>query len=770
MTQYMDYDVMIHKLEKLELFNKKYGEIDDFVFTLDEFICFPPNIKKLLQEDLSYFKTIINFYKNKTEYYIVKNVLFDKMNTPKKLKYILFSKDIIPWLKTTEFFKNFKLDINEIKNLRKWQIEALNIIKDKGYMNGIFNVIMGAGKSLFELLLIEYHFRNILTQSEQQNATYIIVSSRKSILNGIFNFNENMKDKFDKYKKLNQFNIDNFDNVIDLVNNKNLKKETKTMTDNTSNLVIINIQFLNSLMKEVNKKFFTKLIKNLKLIIFDECHNISAKRVFDFFKLIKQLNIPIIGLSATPMRTALQARKKTNEIFSIDNKNVNIIYTFDLFQGIKTNTILPFKINKYKFKGKILVNKIDDDEIYDDDETCNTENNIKDKQGFVEIEYNESDIKYNRNLVKNILENEIRYLPYRKGIGFCKDINSANEWKIYLSENVKDMRIYITHSGNKDIVEEDQYIDFKKLIPNNNMINSFLIAVGRCSEGCDIEFIDFAICLDPVKNTDIVVMLQKFGRISRVDNEDIEKRKKTHALIFDTYIEDGNKIDFTINSIIVYYNSLLQNIDKASTYYKKNIYELYKNTDININNNVSIRIKIDNDINHDTILWWDKVEDNSFEKLTNEFKYKFKNKIKDIICDDTIFINNKIEEYITIKINNEIDYNNCMFLIKDNNFAFSKIKDVFINNVNIKVVSYKQIINSIYREINNVDKILEHTKMSIVQYEKNTSGYKYNKELNISIQGVDANTAILEIVRQCFYNTISCCITIELKDNTMINI
>ena len=349
MTQSIDYNILINKLERLEDFNKEYGKIGSIIFNLDEFKCFPSNIITLLQQDISYVKKLVDFYKTKVETYITNHdninlddmnkflMCIDKKNTEKKLRYIQFSEKIIPWLKTTVFFtsiinekeikpkelkKYHKLDIIEIKNLRKWQIDALNIIKDKGYITGIFNIIMGAGKSLFELLLIEYHFRNILTQSEQQNCTYIIVSSRKSILNGIFNFNENMKDKFDKYKQLNQFNIDNFDNIIDLVNNKNLKKETNSITDNTTNLVVINIQFLNSLMKDINKIYFTKLIKNLKLIIFDECHNISAKRVFEFFKFIKKLNIPIIGLSATPMRTALQARKKTNEIFSSDESKL----------------------------------------------------------------------------------------------------------------------------------------------------------------------------------------------------------------------------------------------------------------------------------------------------------------------------------------------------------------------------------------------------------------------------------------------------------------
>ena len=556
-----------------------------------------------------------------------------------------------------------KLNIDDIKNLRQWQINALKKIAESGFFNCIFNVIMGAGKSIFELLLIEYHFKNILTNDEQQNATYIIVSSRKNILNQIFHFNDadKQKNKFKKYKELNQFNIDNFDTIVDLVNNKNLN--AKKFDENKSNLVIINIQFLKSLMKNKHSEYYNKLIKNLKLIVFDECHNISAPSVYNFFKYIKQnTSTPIIGLSATPVRTQKKAREKSQEIFSKDDNNINIIYNFDMFEGIKTNTILPFKIQKYKFKGKII--KDDDNSDNESESESNTEiddlsenREERDRKGFENINYNNNDIIYNRELVKNILNNEIKHLPYRKGIGFCKDINSANEWKKYLKNNIKNIEIYITHSGNKQIPEEDQYEGFKNLIigdDKDDKIDAFLIAVGKCSEGCDIDYLDYAICLDPIKNTDIVVMLQKFGRITRVDNENVELRKKTNALIFDTYIDDSKKrLEMTINTVITYYNSFSQNIDKNSNEYKNNLMKLYKSTQFKNkkNKDFEIRIQIDDNKNHDTIIIWDKSEDNSFEDLNKDLQDKLQEKIQDIIKDENFLkkeyeiLKNNIQQY-----------------------------------------------------------------------------------------------------------------------------
>ena len=145
------------------------------------------------------------------------------------------------------------------------------------------------------------------------------------------------------------------------------------------------------------------------------------------------------------------------------------------------------------------------------------------------------------------------------------------------------------------------------------------------------------------------------------------------------------------------------------------------------------------------------------EYLTCHYNIASKMFIPEVVASKTI------EQYIIIKINNMIEYNNCTYLIKDNNFTFSKIKNVIINNINIKIDSYKQIISYIYEQINNIDKILKNTIISIVNYEKHDNGYSYNKKIGISCQGVDANKAILEIIKQCFHNNISCEIKIELK-------
>jgi len=72
----------------------------------------------------------------------------------------------------------------------------------------------------------------------------------------------------------------------------------------------------------------------------------------------------------------------------------------------------------------------------------------------------------------------------------------------------------------------------------------------------------------------------------------------------------------------------------------------------------------------------------------------------------------------------------------------------------IKIDSYKQLINHIYNKIDDINIILKDTIMRIEKGERNTNGYKYFKDLNISIQGADVKHSILEIVRQCIINKI----------------
>jgi hypothetical protein len=71
---------------------------------------------------------------------------------------------------------------------------------------------------------------------------------------------------------------------------------------------------------------------------------------------------------------------------------------------------------------------------------------------------------------------------------------------------------------------------------------------------------------------------------------------------------------------------------------------------------------------------------------------------------------------------------------------------------------------AVYDIIGTAKKIKEKTKLNIVDGKKNDKGFHYNEKLNISIQGIDSNGTLTEILNQCHYNKIHIDCEIELKD------
>ena len=53
---------------------------------------------------------------------------------------------------------------------------------------------------------------------------------------------------------------------------------------------------------------------------------------------------------------------------------------------------------------------------------------------------------------------------------------------------------------------------------------------------------------------------------------------------------------------------------------------------------------------------------------------------------------------------------------------------------------------------------------------KKDEGYYYLEDLGISVQGIETNKAVLEIMHQCRCNDIAIIITIKLCDNSVIQI
>jgi len=129
----------------------------------------------------------------------------------------------------------------------------------------------------------------------------------------------------------------------------------------------------------------------------------------------------------------------------------------------------------------------------------------------------------------------------------------------------------------------------------------------------------------------------------------------------------------------------------------------------------------------------------------------------DIIEDD----GNKILKKITyLNIEN----------IKEFEFTKSTILQCFINNEKFDRLYYRSILDNIYNIIGDGTTIIKNSIMNIKTVKRTTEGFNYIETLGISVQGVDANKTITEIINQCCKNNIKLIMVIQLKDNNIVNV
>jgi len=105
-------------------------------------------------------------------------------------------------------------------------------------------------------------------------------------------------------------------------------------------------------------------------------------------------------------------------------------------------------------------------------------------------------------------------------------------------------------------------------------------------------------------------------------------------------------------------------------------------------------------------------------------------------------------------------------------FCNSQIVSCNINNKLCDKNKYKSILNDIYHIINSGTKIIKCTSINISTIQKRDLGFYYIDKLGISIQGVDSNKCLYEIINQCYKNNIKLKMDIRLKnkDNIVIDI
>ncbi len=72
--------------------------------------------------------------------------------------------------------------------------------------------------------------------------------------------------------------------------------------------------------------------------------------------------------------------------------------------------------------------------------------------------------------------------------------------------------------------------------------------------------------------------------------------------------------------------------------------------------------------------------------------------------------------------------------------------------------------------INDGSKIIKNTKINIKTIKKLDEGFTYIDDLGISIQGVESNKCLYEILHQSIENEINIKLQIKTFDNLIINI
>jgi superfamily II DNA or RNA helicase len=450
------------------------------------------------------------------------------------------------------------IPIQEVINNFKWrsnQSQAINNMKLQNFSSGIHNQIMGAGKTYIILNAIDEHHK-----LHPNKKLYIITCFRQEIMKQLF-FDENNElddTKKDLLKLHNVIDLDKY-KIIDRVN---IKKKSIKLSNLLPSILVVNTDYFKVLDKHVAINY-----EDVNMVILDECHSVSACKLYKMLSKIKyDYKIPIIGFSATPLRA--KAETKLKDIFSVSNdvlavKKLNIISNYDLITAIKDDIILPPYYVLCEVS-KTLNNKIGRD---------------------------------NKNIMKQVLDNAIKQAPYKKVIGWCRTINQMKEYYKYIKSNFPNLEIYCSTYCDDFLKTKGYNIKTYEYIKREN--NCILLCVNRCREGSDILNLDIAIYLDCVKKRSILVALQTSGRVMRPDKQN----KKTHGIIIDSFVNhNGIQIEaMTADKIITYYKQIFALCDEQDYKEQKETYNMLSEICESMKYdevNEEITVKIDDNSNH----------------------------------------------------------------------------------------------------------------------------------------------------------------------------
>ena len=570
----MDYYEKI--IENINIFfnSKIYNDIKNT--SLETIITFfelkykyPNNINKLIIEDKDFFITILNRYKKilnegiKFSYDEIINCINKKiitiLDSDIKIKYNEYDSIMKEYLSNIGWFYDYYNEITfippqdepnpVIKDFiwRQNQLEAINNLKRRGLETGIHCQATGTGKSYIIINYIDYVKRNVKTKCK-----IILFTERVNILKDLFDFKDKKVnlDKLEEWKNNGIGDLTEFD-IIDRVSIK--KKDWVELLNNStkSTLLVINRAYLT--LKSKNNNGYSD-INNLDLIIHDECHSSTSNLCHDFLKFWKNKNVPIVGFSATPLRSSKTDgefnKDRLIEIFNDNNNKLNLLTDYNMIYSINQNLILPPKFYWYNM---------------DSYQTYQTKNKKKKDSDAEDSDEKEEETVSDQEIgsVLGILNDIIHELPNKKIIAWCGTIKLCKLWNKKFNEHKK---IFSEISKIETFVDTSIQKTNDYNIFKDKKSYSILFCAQKHREGSDIKKLDSCIFLDKVKNRNSIPFIQSIGRVLRIDMDCVDK---VCGVIIDGVVKNNEQYEkIFIDKILGYYFALanLTNSEEENKY------------------------------------------------------------------------------------------------------------------------------------------------------------------------------------------------------------
>nr|QDY52310.1 type III restriction enzyme, res subunit [Mimiviridae sp. ChoanoV1] len=499
----------------------------------------PNNIEFILKNDdgLRIFRFILDYIHKTIDYHIINNEneisIKDKLYEKNPIIDNKYYKIILDWLIEEKFIKNcidntqYKtIDLEDIPedkiNLDKFiprvnQQEAFDRLEENGLETGIHCQATGCGKTFIIIRYIDYCIRNFGNECK-----IILFTERVNILADLFDLTK-------KRLTANKKNIENWFKIgvgdlrnLDIINRVTVKTKDWVEKLNKSKkptLLVINRAFLTL------RKSYKKL-NPITLILHDECHNTTSKQCHTFLLNSKSKNIPIVGFSATPLRTGKEDLSKLREIYlengESEREDFPLLTNYSMVYAISNNLILPPEFYWYHISNSDR-KSISDGEIA---------------------------------TVMEILNDLVTKMPNRKIVAWCGRIQTAIDWiKIFKKEHTKRtnltrFKFFLDTSQN----DNQDYRNFKKIDSD-----AILFCANKHREGSDIRRLDGCIFIDKVKNRGSIPFIQSIGRVLRLDKDNTGKK---NGFVIDGIFKNENYDRAFIDKILGYYMNLENSLCK----------------------------------------------------------------------------------------------------------------------------------------------------------------------------------------------------------------